>query len=191
MLKFGILNVDHLNPSKGGFTLAELLTALAILGIVATFTIPKIVASQADAKRLAIFKEDIATVENIVLDLFQSGQIRIGSHSCASSTPLNNVVFLPMLNSTLNYVQLVNSGPLTFTLHNGSTVLYDAGTFPTFTIWNGSSNGANSLGDDQIQFSYIDCDSATAIGAGPLLQPGQFGPNPPSANRVLWETIFR
>jgi prepilin-type N-terminal cleavage/methylation domain-containing protein len=42
---------------KEGFTLAELLIALAILGVIATFTIPKVLQSQADGKYNAIAKE--------------------------------------------------------------------------------------------------------------------------------------
>jgi prepilin-type N-terminal cleavage/methylation domain-containing protein len=44
-----------------GFTLAELLIALAILGVIATFTIPKVLQSQQDTKSTAIAKETIAT----------------------------------------------------------------------------------------------------------------------------------
>jgi prepilin-type N-terminal cleavage/methylation domain-containing protein len=45
-----------------GFTLAELLIALAILGIIATFTIPKVLSSQNNAKRNALFREAIAAL---------------------------------------------------------------------------------------------------------------------------------
>ena len=40
-----------------GFTLAELLIALAILGVIATFTIPKILDSGSSSKHNAIVKE--------------------------------------------------------------------------------------------------------------------------------------
>jgi prepilin-type N-terminal cleavage/methylation domain-containing protein len=47
---------------QSGFTLAELLIALAILGVIATFTIPKILQAQQDSKYNAIAKEDAAAM---------------------------------------------------------------------------------------------------------------------------------
>ena len=43
--------------AKSGFTLAELLIALAILGVIATFTIPKVLNSSSSSENSAIFKE--------------------------------------------------------------------------------------------------------------------------------------
>ena len=42
---------------KKGFTLAELLISLGILGLIATFTIPKIVGAAGDSKYNAAAKE--------------------------------------------------------------------------------------------------------------------------------------
>lgn len=51
---------------NSGFTLAELLIALAILGVIATFTIPKVLTSQNDSKRTAVMKEAVATLNNVL-----------------------------------------------------------------------------------------------------------------------------
>ena len=48
------------------FTLAELLIALAILGVIATFTIPKIISAQTDSRNKAVAREIIAMVSNAV-----------------------------------------------------------------------------------------------------------------------------
>ncbi len=45
-----------------GFTLAELLSALAILGIIATFTIPKVLSSSTNGQMKAMGKEFAATI---------------------------------------------------------------------------------------------------------------------------------
>ncbi len=45
------------NGSSSGFTLAELLIALAILGVIATFTIPKILSAQQNAKSNSAAKQ--------------------------------------------------------------------------------------------------------------------------------------
>jgi len=45
-----------------GFTLAELLIALAILGEIATFTIPKIISAQTNSKNNAVAKETMSAM---------------------------------------------------------------------------------------------------------------------------------
>ncbi len=47
-----------------GFTLAELLIALALLGVIATFTIPKVLQANTDAKYNAEAKETIQMIAN-------------------------------------------------------------------------------------------------------------------------------
>lgn len=48
-------------PQKA-FTLAELLIALGILGVIATFTIPKVLQSQTDARFKVSAKEAVGVV---------------------------------------------------------------------------------------------------------------------------------
>jgi prepilin-type N-terminal cleavage/methylation domain-containing protein len=57
---------------KKGFTLSELLIALAILGVISTFTIPKVLQSQTDGKYKAIAKEAAGTIS----DAFQQHRLR-------------------------------------------------------------------------------------------------------------------
>jgi prepilin-type N-terminal cleavage/methylation domain-containing protein len=45
-----------------GFTLAELLISLAILGVIATFTIPKLLQVQQQSSYMGIAKEAMATI---------------------------------------------------------------------------------------------------------------------------------
>ena len=54
--------------SQPAFTLAELLIALAILGVIATFTIPKILSGSTDAKWNASAKGAMTMVEGAYAD---------------------------------------------------------------------------------------------------------------------------
>lgn len=53
-----------------GFTLAELLIALAILGVIAAFSIPKVLSAQQNQTYNAIAKEAAATYQNYKLEPF-------------------------------------------------------------------------------------------------------------------------
>ena len=55
-----------------GFTLAELLVSLAILGVIATFTIPKIIAGQQNARYSAEAKELASTISAIYINAYNS-----------------------------------------------------------------------------------------------------------------------
>lgn len=56
------------------FTLSELLMALALLGLVATFTMPKVLQTTTEQQHKAKFKETIALIEQIGFEAYQSGQ---------------------------------------------------------------------------------------------------------------------
>ena len=60
--------------SKSGFTLSELLIALAILGLIATFTIPKVLNSTDTASKQAVFKETLGMLSEIQYEAVQTGQ---------------------------------------------------------------------------------------------------------------------
>jgi prepilin-type N-terminal cleavage/methylation domain-containing protein len=62
-----------------GFTLSELLIAVAILGFIATFTIPKVLSSTSNAKMHTAGKEAVATLHQVLHDGWQSGAIHPSS----------------------------------------------------------------------------------------------------------------
>lgn len=49
-----------------GFTLAELLIALAILGVISAFAIPKILSAQQNEKKEAVTRETLGTIMAIL-----------------------------------------------------------------------------------------------------------------------------
>lgn len=54
--------MPRLRHASIGFTLAELLISLMILGLIATFTIPKILITQQTLRFNAVAKEDISAI---------------------------------------------------------------------------------------------------------------------------------
>lgn len=115
--------------NNSGFTLAELLIALAILGVIATFTIPKILTTQRDSKYLAIAKEDISTISGA----YTSYKL---NNAASSTTKIDDFT------SYINYVKLsttllIDDNPndsssldcsdtnfVCLVMANGSTILY-------------------------------------------------------------------
>ena len=116
------------------FTLAELLIALLILGVIATFTIPKVLNSQAETKRNAVAKETYATVFAVGKQLKDESKWS-SSTTFADFTPyLNYVAVITTISTTVDYVySCPSTGTLTCSggfpclrLHNGALVRYSA-----------------------------------------------------------------
>lgn len=141
-----------------GFTLSELLVALAILGVIATFTIPKVLQSQQDNSKKAIAKEAAAMVSEAFVLYKQENTLT------SSFEPR-------MLKKYLNYVKEETAGQLVdgavtensyacsatrvcLKLHNGGTLLLEGGeTFAATTnnrfVWvlidpDGSYSGSST-----------------------------------------------
>lgn len=79
------------NRSLFGFSLAELLIALAILGVIATFTIPKVLQSNQDSRLNAIAKETAAMLSNALEEHRRHGQLTASTRS-SDLTPYINYV---------------------------------------------------------------------------------------------------
>ena len=121
-----------------GFTLAELLIALAILGVIATFTIPKILSAQQDGRNNAIAKEDLAAFAQAFQQYQLSGSLTANTYP-KDLTPYLNYVSV----STSGTIddRPPNAGALTCTvaapclkMHNGSIIQ------PLSEYFNGTSS---------------------------------------------------
>lgn len=106
-----------------GFTLAELLIALAILGIIATFTIPKLLASQQSQQRIAQTKEAASMISGAFQVAKQKGLIN------ANSLPSD-------LTPYMNYVALVTDGTVIDSIPSGANTTCTAGN-PCIKLHNG------------------------------------------------------
>lgn len=149
-----------INKQLLGFTLAELLIALAILGVVATFTIPKILVAQQSVKEKAIAKEAIAAITGAY-------QLYGTSNTVASSVSPKN------LTPYLNYVRLDTAQTSAFDYPNGGIGDCDAAS-PCIYLHNGAviqlySNTFGGTSSTNIVWFLIDPDSSktgSPIGGG-------------------------
>jgi len=117
------------NPLKpcNGFTLAELLIALAILGVVATFTIPKIITANTNSQYNASAKEVAATLSAAYQNYMDQNGMS-ASTSVGSITPYINYISVDST-STIDLWQTgttrtCNGFYTCLKLHNGGTLLY-------------------------------------------------------------------
>jgi prepilin-type N-terminal cleavage/methylation domain-containing protein len=70
--------MSHPNlTSFAGFTLAELLISLALLGIIATFSVTKIMIASTEAKKVSIFRENVSTFNQILYQGLLTGDLTI------------------------------------------------------------------------------------------------------------------
>jgi prepilin-type N-terminal cleavage/methylation domain-containing protein len=113
-----------------GFTLAELLIALAILGLIATFTIPKILNSQQNRQYNAVAKEDIAAMISAYQRLKLDGTLST-STTYGAFTPYLNYIAADTSGAwsldsvpTLGTIACNASNYACLKMHNGSMVAY-------------------------------------------------------------------
>jgi prepilin-type N-terminal cleavage/methylation domain-containing protein len=117
---------------KKGFTLAELLICLAILGEISAFTIPKIINSQQNTQSNAIAKEAAGTVSSALLR-YQIANSLTNSTNCSNLMPYINYVAQDtstIIDSESGGTSLdcSTAGTACYRLHNGAM------------LWNGSTN---------------------------------------------------
>lgn len=193
-----------INFSKqSAFTLAELLIALAILGVIATFTIPKILNSQANGQKTAVFKETIAAYNQALYEGVITGEFTTGN--CATCAA-NEYPFNAYIETKINYIrqcdqaipdgcwvnaaciegtspgQVLATGVSTCGLTVKTTNRHD-----NFWVdWNGPDNGANTEGDDQIRLR-----ACFANGCPDGQRPGTVIPYPSVASQTLFQEIFQ
>jgi prepilin-type N-terminal cleavage/methylation domain-containing protein len=107
------------------FTLAELLIAVAILGEIATFTIPKIVSAQQKGTYAAAAKENIAAVSAAYRQYALNNTVS-ASTKFADMTPY------------LNYVRVDTTGSLDW-IYGNTTVYNCSSSSPCLRMHNGST----------------------------------------------------
>ena len=150
-----------------GFTLAELLISLAILGVIATFTIPKILTAQTSAQNIAKTKDVAAMISGALLQAKMDGVVSATS-TAAVLTPYMNYVKLDTSGTVIDGTPLIASFSCVaaspcLQLHNGGYLLY---TTKAFNFYAAPYNAYGGL----VEFVY-DSDAGnntTATVDGPL-----------------------
>lgn len=116
------------------FTLSELLIALAILGVIATFTIPKVLQSQQDSRYKSIAKETAAMISDAYV-VYKSHNTVSPATKSSDLTPYMNYVKVDTV-TVIDYYQAsttddCSTGVICLKLHNGSILTDEWG--PSFT----------------------------------------------------------
>jgi prepilin-type N-terminal cleavage/methylation domain-containing protein len=119
-----------MRTNQAGFTLAELLISLAILGVIATFTIPKIIGASGNGQNTAIAKEAASMVAG-AMSTYQLNNTVAATTTAGAMTPFMNYVATDTATapctSALPCLKLHNGGFLQY----GTGSAFGSGTTPT------------------------------------------------------------
>lgn len=193
-----------------GFTLSELLVAIAVLGIVAIFAIPKLIQGSMDSKRVTTFKETISIVERILYEgklsgeLVDNGNVReyFLSRINAAKTCWNNS-YTEGCWPQNTPAQIVQAGEPGVVLAGGAAITgfnsYGPPSEPDSCFWGGNNlvidwNGPeppNIIGDDQMRLVIWTCQGTSNAVANAKIGTTHFNWSSFGPQFTTSETLYR
>jgi prepilin-type N-terminal cleavage/methylation domain-containing protein len=130
------MSVQIFKDRTQGFTLAELLIALAILGVIATFAIPKVLQSQQSNQKKALAKE-VAAIFSASYQAYLSKNDAFIGQNPSSLLPYLNYVSLHTSTLTLDDLGQVTCGQtgyeICLKLHSGSVLVMETQAANSFS----------------------------------------------------------
>ncbi len=162
---------------KNGFTLAEIMITLSIIGVVAALTAPALVNNAANANIIPTVRKAVSTLEQVNLGVINAQQLNSLADIDSFDDYLNSIT-----NQTSgavvdnNIVHMKGNIDLVFTPIAADNRLYQAqgglrGHFADVTIdIDGNGQGDDSLGSDQYIFAIDGSGSVLPYGGRALSQ---------------------
>lgn len=147
-----------------GITLTEMVVAVALIGIITAFTIPKLISSNQDASRKAIMRETVNILESILTEGMIKGTLGDTSSRDFFLSRINAIKICNNISKDEGCWDTATQGSKLyepdeggFVLSNGAAVVgfstagkADGSLEDGFLIdWNGTS-GPNQIGQDQL-----------------------------------------
>lgn len=133
---------NFIRRSNKGFTLAELLIALAILGVIATFTVPKILSASANGQNTSVAKEAASMISAAYSTYTLNNTLTTATTAGAITQYFNYVATdtgTTYTGSAGTALQACSATVVCLKLHNGAILQYDTGE--TF----GGTGAANGI----------------------------------------------
>ena len=193
---------------NSGFTLSELLIALAILGLIATFTIPKILQSTSTQSRDSVLKETISSIGELFYTAHQLGGVANSNDSGGYILDnMNFVTYCPSDSEAEGCWDTATQGTLSNNeeqepggiLANGASLTgirrSDGSSSDNLVIdWNGL-DGPNQIGQDQLMISLCYNNGCNRVDnnyrrAAGLFGPTRTGDSGTADNLILYSSLY-
>ncbi len=191
----------------GGFTLAELLICIAILGVIATFTIPKIMAGQQNQRFNSAAKELATTLSALYVNAYtenggeqwvqangvdQNYLITGGKFNYVKRISGVNMTPPPAgLSAVRNSDTFCNSNPAwvsCYLLHNGGVLWYHRISINNFGAWYFHFDPDSTGPAESVTFMVYTSNAVTTYNPSGNIQPGRLvtPPELPGGYGTLW-----